>query len=244
MAEELTTIQGGGLALPDHLKNLHSREGLENVGKEDQVIPRLVMAQSTHPQLKPSNPLYIKGLNQGEMFNTVTGEVYGTSVLIIPLLYAKSRIYFKDLKEGGGILCRSFNGIDGGSIAPKCADCPNSKFSPDKPPACNIFMNFPSILVEKKQLIAPSYKSTALKPARAWVTRMNMSNKPMFAGVYEVKSNPDKNAKGEFFVPTFTLKRWTTAEEFAYAQAQYNSLKGKTILVDEDQPETEEEIPF
>jgi hypothetical protein len=246
MANDLVPISGGPLALPDHLKGVHTREGLENVTKNDLVLPRVGISQSTHPQLKRGNPLYIEALQQGLFFNDLTNDVYGETLEIIALLKTGSRIWFKPLKEGGGILCRSLNGIDGGTVSPTCDTCAKSKWKGEEGPECTEFLNFPVILAANKQLAVISFKSTALKPARKWVTRMNMMDKPIFAAVVEVRSNPSKNAKGDFFVPSFSLKRWTTSDEFAQAQAAYNSLKGKTIIVE---PEVEaedgdEKIPF
>ena len=61
-------------------------------------------------------------------------------------------------------------------------------------------------------------------------------NKPFYSWVTEVQLNPDKNDSGEFYVPTFTLKRWSTPEEFEFASRVYHDLKGKTIVV-EAEPE-------
>ena len=253
MTKELIKVENP-LAVPEHLRDIKGHEGLENVRREDLVLPRLAIAQSTSKQLKPTSPLYIEKLKMGDLFNTVTGDVYGSSVLLIPLIYTASRILFKDLDEGGGILCRSFNGRDGGVLSPTCDTCENSKFTKDEKgqnqaPACTNFMNFPSLLPEfNNNLIAASWKSTALKPASTWLTRMQMANKPMFAAVYEVRSNPDKNAFGDFYVPTFTLKRWTTADEFTFAKKEYEGLKGRAIKTDESEadeaPAASEHVPF
>src|SRR6267142_3414109 len=257
MSEELVNIQGGPLAaVPDHLKDVHGREGLEQVRKQDLILPRLGISQGNNPQMKRSNPLYIDGLKDGQFFNPVTNEVYGEALQFVALSFAPSRILFRDIEEGGGILCRSFNGVDGGTVAPTCDECGNSKWgAKGETPACTEFMNFPFIILTgAKQLVVSSWKSTALKPARTWLTRMNMlvekHEKPFYSWVSEVRLNPDKNDAGEFYVPTFTLKRWSTAEEFAFAQGQYNAIRGKSIgkvVVEAEQKAREaadEEIPF
>jgi hypothetical protein len=242
--EELAKLDGGPLALPDHLKNVHTREGLENVTKADLVLPRVGISQSTHSQLKRGHALYIEALQQGLFFNDLTNDVYGETIEVIALLKTGSRILFKPLAEGGGILCRSLNGIDGGTISQTCDTCPNSKWQGEEGPKCTEFLNFPVILASSKQLAVISFKSTALKPARKWVTRMSMADKPTYAAVYEIRSNPSKNAKGDFFVPSFKLKRWTTADEYDFASKQYNSLKGRTIVVEPEAEVEEKDIPF
>lgn len=250
--QKLATVEKDPLAVPDYLKTVTGREGSENVSSSDLILPRLSICQSTTPQRKPDNSAYIKGLNDGDLFNTVTEENYGRVVEFIPLIYAKSRIYFRDLKEGGGILCSSSNSItpDGGArISPTCATCPKSQFTPDKAPECTNFMNFPSLLLPDLSLIAASFKSTGLKPARQFLNRLEMfsqkNDKPYFTGVFELRVVPTKNTKGEFFTPTFTRVRWATQEEYEKALAIYTSLKGKTIQTDEThEEEAADPTPF
>ena len=254
MSEELATTSGGALtALPDHLKNVAGHEGMENVRKKDLVLPRLTICQSGTPQRKKGNPLLIEGLEEGQFFNNVTNEIYGGKLQFISLVKTSSRILFRDLKEGGGILCRSLNGIDGGTISKTCDACPNSRWGiKGEPPACTEFMNSPVVIAGTKQLLVASWKATALKPARTWLTKMDMLvekwNKPLYAWVSEVTLQYSKNDSGEFFVPTFNVKRWANAEEFEFAQKQYGELKGQTIVVDDHDEqagaEADEEAPF
>jgi len=238
------------MLVPDYLKSVHGNEGLENATRDDLILPRLSICQSLTPQRKPQNPLYIKGLEEGQLFNTVTGEVYGGSVELIPLVFTKSRIYFRDMKEGGGILCQSFNGIDGGSISPTCDACPNSKFSGDQAPACSDFKNFVSFVLPTRHLLVVSFKSTAIKAAKAWLTRMQMFNKPSYAGIYEISTQPGETKKGDFFAPVIKFKRFVSQEEYAFATREYAALKGKNIKTDEaieherEAGDDTEDIPF
>lgn len=59
---------------------------MENAPEEDQIegqprIPRLAIAQGLSPQLQRNNPKYIPELKLGELFNTLTREVYGVGPL-------------------------------------------------------------------------------------------------------------------------------------------------------------------
>ena len=249
MGNEIVNIEAGSLTkLPAFLKDVKGKEGTENIQKKDLVLPRLCICQSGNPQRKKANPLFIEGLEEGQLFNNITNDIYGTKAQFIPLVKTGSRIFFRDLKEGGGIICRSFNGIDGGTIAPTCDACPNSKWgTKGEPPPCTDFLNYPTIMLGSyRHLIVSSWKSSSLPPARVWLTRVDMLvekwNKPLFSWVSEVELKPDSNESGDFFVPTFTVKRWATDEEFAHAQSLYHELKGKTIIVEEEQPQYDQ--PF
>ena len=236
------------LVVPDFLKNVVGHEGLENVTKDDLVLPRLMICQGLSPQRQRGKVNYIEGLQDGQLFNTVTNEVYGESVRVVPLLFTKSRILFKAMTEGGGILCQSFNGIDGGRLAKLCAQCPKSQFTPELPPECTNFMNFVSVLLPSKQLIAVSFKSTAIKKGKNWNTNMTMKNKPSYSQVWEIKTTPETNTKGTFFSPVMTFQGFTQDQElYKFAKGEYESLRGQVIQTDEtgaDDAAESEATPF
>jgi hypothetical protein len=60
----------------DKLLEEDSGAGLENFTTEDMQIPFIRILQALSPQLNKQDPLYIKGAEQGDIFNTVSGEIY------------------------------------------------------------------------------------------------------------------------------------------------------------------------
>lgn len=247
MNDKLEKIQPpGALAVPDHLRDVHNHFGGENVTKEDLILPRLALCQSTNDELKKSKEKYIERLEAGQFFNSVTREIYGEEVHVIPLQFAKSRIYYKPPVGSGVILCRSNNGINGGTIAPVCAQCPHSQFSADgTPPACTDYANFPVLLLPTMQLMVMSLKSTALTAARNWVTRMQNLNKPYFSSVYSIRALETPKPKGTIFSPVISRAKngtidgvvngWGTADQYEFANAAYHELKGRKIAVDAEE---------
>lgn len=89
---------------PDYV-NPDGGRGQENVGLEDVTIPRLDVLQDLSPQRKKNDPAYIDGAEEGMLFNTVTGELYGDSIFFIPCYYKKEWLIWKLQGAGGG-----FNG--------------------------------------------------------------------------------------------------------------------------------------
>jgi hypothetical protein len=234
---DLVPIQKGDLAIPDYLKDVHGREGAENVTKEDLVIPRLGFCQSTSNERKRNNPKFIDGLSEGDMFNTRDLVNYGAKVQVIPLLKTGSRIYFQKSETGGPtgvILCRSFNGIDGGTVAPRCIECPKSQGYPSP---CTEFKNILSIVLPYRTVILVSFKSTALPAAKQWISRMvditERTNKPFYTSVYEITTAATKNQKGEFFIPVVKRVGFVSQEDFQFAEAKYKEFKGAAIKMHE-----------
>ena len=89
--------------VPDHLKQYEgSNLGNEGVGQEDLIVPRLEVIQALGKQHVEGHDDYIEGAKMGMLFNTVTQEVYGAEVLIIPCHYKREHLIWKDRKAGGG----------------------------------------------------------------------------------------------------------------------------------------------
>lgn len=246
----------GALVVPDFMKaDKGSRAGFEQMDRADVILPRIGICQAMSPQRKRSNPTFIEGLNDGDIFNSVSNKVYGEEVELIPLQMTKSRILFNPLDDGGGIKCQSLNGVDGGQLSPQgCAACPNSRFSEDgTPPACNIFYNYPALVLPDVEPAIFSLKSSGVKVAKRWNARMQLlGDLPMFAGVYKVKVIEQSNSSGTFFSPVITFVRYATEAEFKAAKGLYESFRGKHVTADEadlredeaDHVADDKDVPF
>lgn len=102
-AENTEVIQSN-INLPAHLvrKEGAPARGAENVTQDDLVIPRLEVVQALSPCRKKNDPAYIEGIEEGMLYNSVTREVYGSKVMIVPVSFKKEYLLWKDRKQGGG----------------------------------------------------------------------------------------------------------------------------------------------
>ena len=65
--------------MPSFLKNKEKGQesrGSEDVTANDVIIPRLDIIQGLSPQKDKTHAKYIKGAEEGVIFNSVTGELY------------------------------------------------------------------------------------------------------------------------------------------------------------------------
>ena len=89
--------------MPAHLQGKEgSQRGSEDVGIDDLTIPRISIIQDLSPQHKESKSEYIEGAKVGMAFNTATLKLLGSGFLIIPVLFRKEFVLWKDRKAGGG----------------------------------------------------------------------------------------------------------------------------------------------
>lgn len=233
---DLVKQDPGVMVVPDFLKNEKGREGFDQMDRSDVILPRLSICQSMSPQRKRSNPGYIDGLADGDIFNSVSSKIYGETVDIVPLQMSKSRIFFVPIEEGGGIKCQSPNAVDGGRLAPKCDTCPHSKFDEEsrERPDCDLFYNYPVLVLPDREPAIFSLKGSGVKVAKKWNARMQLlGDLPMFAGVYKVKVVEETANSNTFFSPVITFARYTNEAEFRTAKDLYESFKDKHVTADE-----------
>jgi hypothetical protein len=214
------------LSRPDFLSKEAPR-GAEQIESNDMIMPRLVICQSMTEQRKRSSTSYIEGLQEGDLFNSLTGENYGCSVSFVPLFFYKSRILFKPMDQGGGILCQSPN-------AKQCSlnaggPCAHDKWGPNgEPPECTELFNFPSFILKadgQRELVIISFKSTGIKAAKQLNSFIRYRNADTFAGIYRLSTQPDKNNAGqEYFVPAVANAGWVDKELYGFCEAAWEAL--------------------
>src|SRR5580693_1960819 len=80
-------------AMPEYLREAPTEpiKGAENVERGDIIMPRLALASKQSKQVDENNEKFIAALNLGDFFNTITREVYGETIHVVPLLELKTR---------------------------------------------------------------------------------------------------------------------------------------------------------
>lgn len=99
MSKAITTFTASA-QLPAHLQ-VGNGLGNENVNADSLTLPRIDIIQMLSPQKQKTSPKYIEGAKDGDLFNTLTGELY-TSVFLVNLMFERQFSVFKDRKHGGG----------------------------------------------------------------------------------------------------------------------------------------------
>ena len=207
--------------------------GLENVERGDMTLPRLGLCQSLSPQRKKNDPKYIPKLEEGQLFNTITQNIYGGRVLVVPLFFYKTRILFNPLNQGGGIRCQAQDARVGrGDPGGSCDQCPLALFTKEDPPECNLFYNYAAAVMPEKgkafgldSLLVVSFKSTGLKVARDWNSRMRLRGVAAFAGIWEVRSVLNKNTAGEWYGPAVSPAGDVPADMLVTAEGMYQAVR-------------------
>lgn len=80
--------------------------GFENIGQDQMQTPFIRIIQALSPQLNKEKPDFIKGASQGDIFNTVTGQVYpeDKGIVVIPIGFEMKYLEFTPRSAGGGLV--------------------------------------------------------------------------------------------------------------------------------------------
>jgi hypothetical protein len=228
--------------IPDFLKADYGKNtGMEKVEQSDILLPRLSVCQALSPQKRKTHSAYIEGLQEGQLFNTVTQEIYGEEIEVIPLFFFKNRIKFLPIEAGGGIDCQSQNGIDGGRLCHNCMSCqfsiwgngaPATSEVANDPPKCTMYHNFMSFLPSEMVPLAVTYKATGLKLSKQLLAQQRLSRLPMYARVYSVKVVVMKSGDNEWYEKKIIPVRYVDKDMYAEMERNFNALREMNITVD------------
>jgi hypothetical protein len=255
--EEIAVLQPGTLQkeeIPEWLRDeIGHQAGMEHVDQADVLIPRLGLCQSLSPQRRKNDPAFIEGLQEGQLFNTVTKEIYGETLDLVILFFFKNRIKFFPIDEGGGIDCTSPNGLNGGRINPdSCLECKYSKwgngFTDDEhgndPPTCTLYHNYMAfVLKPEPSPIAFSYKATGLKLSKQHLASVRLTRLPMYAKWYKISVVTMRDGNNEWFEKKITPGAYVNKEMFEQMEKNFKVLQAMDIKVDTTGEEGDTSFP-
>lgn len=239
----LEIAKPAGLAhanLPEYLRGkVGNQAGLEEVGQEDVLIPRLCIAQAMSHEVTEGDPKFIKDLRPGQFFNSLTQKIYGKKVILVPLFFFHQFIEFIPKEQGGGIAAQYKNRAD---VPPQ-----DLEFIDGQKPAVTEFKNEMSLLIDGEtgayEPLVVSFKSTGMNAAKKWNSLMRQTNLPAYARSYVLEITNEKNTKGAWFGVNVLPDTFVPEAFFTAAEKYFDSLRSAGVKVDTSGLGEEAEIP-
>lgn len=212
--------------------------GFEGAGREAYAIPFLAVLQSGSPQCKKSEGAYIKGAEEGMIFNTVSNEVFDgdEGVVIIPAAFTQTFVEWGLREKGGGFIAEYDNVAGSALRANARRDEKNRDILPNGH-ALNDHRNHYVLYQDAEGLWQPvlmSLTSTGIKASRNWMSAMQRlcaANKaPMFGLMFRMTTQAQSNDKGSWYAPSFEYVSMVD-DESAYeaAKAFYMQVKSGAV---------------
>jgi hypothetical protein len=213
--------------------------GNETITMADMSIPRVEIVQSLSPQRKKNDPAYIDGAEEGMMFNTVTGELYGSEINIIPALFRKEYVIWRKRIKGGG-----FRGV-----YPNMELARQALNTMDDRDDCEILDTDQHFVVVvhkdgRTEDAVISMSKTKMKTSRQLNTMARMAGGDRFSRAYRLSVVQVKNDKGEFY--NYAVKQLGFPSETLYRRAEqlYNAIVGEGRTVNYEQAPIEGESDY
>lgn len=214
-----------------------------DMGQEDITIPRIVVLQGLSPEVTEGKgspgQFYVKGFER----NLGKGPVE-----FVVILRNKSRIRWRDLKLGGGLLCTSLDAkIGQGDPGGECEKCTFASWqSSDGRPGCDLYQNV-IVVLRKDDVWVPmalSGNRTKLKPIKNLNSLLMLEmtkGRPMCSKSYLLEPTQKQNSQGMGYF-TYRISPGNNnaelpIEEQKKALAIFNSIKGKALNIATESPE-------
>ncbi len=206
--------------------------GFEEADASSYAIPFLRQLQSLSPACKKNDPEYVKGAEEGDFINTVTGKLYkgDVGVVVIPCHYIHK---YNEWAPNRG-------GFRGSHSTEEYAQLRKEMRKNDKGVDVEYNMDTNNVLQDAREhycLLINDEEGTAepvllvltssqTKKSRKWMTQMQSIRignaiSPMFSQMYKITSVPESNDRGswagvkiELLCPVGVLEVYNQAKQF------------------------------
>lgn len=220
-----TAVATQSTQLPAFLNKAAAPRGSEHVTQEDLVIPRLELVQSLSPCRKKTDQMYIEGAEEGMMFNSVTRELYGPEVKVVPVAFRKEYLLWKDRKAGGG--------FKGAFPTVAAAEHARSMLEDgDKVEVSDTAQHFCLLLHPDGRVeeIVMSLAKSKLKTSRLWNSLIRIAETDSFAKWYRVQGVTQTNANGdEFYGFNISVGQFVDEPVYRRAEKLYAAIESGTV---------------
>lgn len=250
------------LALADDVLDIFaSNEGAGlDYDTNDLQIPFIRVIQALSPQIKKSDPAYIDGASQGDIFNTVTGQHWDgeEGVTVIPCYQETKYLKFKPREQGGGFM---------GELAKDDPDISRTTRSGSKeilPDGNELVKSDQHYCLVMDEDGIPGFgiidmKSSGLKVSRRWKTQIKMLtvkhpktgalvSPPLFGTQWKLSVVEESNDMGSWFNWTVSNAGFVQDREVLEAAMNFRKsiMSGEAKAVAEEVVEEhhEEAAPF
>lgn len=232
--------------------------GFEEADQSSFAIPFLSVLQSGSPQCKKSDGAYIKGAEEGMLYNNVTQEIFDgeSGVLVVPCHYTRTFNEWTPRGEGGGLV-NTHSSVDGEKLLTRCTKGEKGENITPDGTHLNDTRNHFVLLVKESGEYEPVFmplSSTQITPSRRWMTmmnniRINGVQAPMFSQVYKLTTVARSNDDGSWFVPNFEhVKQIDSVELYEAAKAFREQIRSGEAKPSDQSPATDnnsdEEVPY
>jgi len=218
---------------PDYIRQGEGR-GNENVTTEDLVIPRLEIVQGLSPAVKRGDPGFIKGAAPGMFTNSVTRQLYGEEVVLVPVHFSVQHLVWRDRKLAQELKLSAEGGFFGSY--PTAAEAQRRADEEGGSGAAVVVVDTPTHLclllnpeTGEADEIMVSMPKTKAKISRQWNSMVKLAGGDRFSRAYKATADLQKNDKGDFYNFKMELLGFPSKDIYTKAEALYKAVAGGKV---------------
>lgn len=236
--EQLPVAQTNSLALtterPDWM-DPDSFRGSEDVTARDIILPRIDVIQALSPQLKKSEAVYIEDAEQGDIFNTVSGQLYGNEITFIPVVFKREYIIWQDRKLGGGFR-GAFNTEDEAEQERQMQE------NPDTLEIVETHVHFILICHDDGRLeeAVLSLSKSKRKVSRKLNSLVQMVPGDRFGRAYKLSAVEVSGPKGDYWSFEVANLGYVSKDAYEKGRDTYEAIRGGERGIDRGSPDSDE----
>jgi len=215
--------------------------GNENVTMDDVTIPRIDVLQDLSPQIKKNKPEYIDGAEPGKLFNSVTGELYGTSLKFVPVAFRKEFLVWKDRDQGGGLFGVYQTEQDAREFIASANEPGLEVVDTAQHFVLIVHSDSTSSSLNVEEAVISMSKSK-LKTSRQLNSIIRMAGGDRFASIYELSSIEAASRKGDYYGLRVKRLGWVWESLYRAAEDMYSSIMAGDRSVNYENSQAESEF--
>ena len=218
---------------PSWMGEAETIRGNEGVSMSDMTVPRISIIQDLSPQWKKNKDEYIEGAEVKMAFNTATQELYGEHLFVIPVMFRKEWVIWKDIDSGGGFRGSFPDAQSAQAELAKLEDRADCEI-------VDTHQHFVMVVNEDKwQQAVVSMSKSQCKPSRQWNTMIQSVGGDRFERMYRLDVVDAQNAAGQdYYNWKPSMVGFVTEDQFKAAERMYEAVKSGAMDVKRDQEVT------
>lgn len=217
--------------------------GKEGIDQGDLILPRLALCQALSPEKDADDAKYIDGLKEGDLFNTLTGTVYGRGPVTVAIIRLDKRALEFEKGPDGKPTKRilDFN-VPWNDARCEFTDGANGRQKPE----ATRFYDFLALSAETLEPVVLSMSNTKIKAAKRLNSLLAIRPGAAWAGLFKVSSVREEKDGNKYFNYKIDPAGPTPADVQAIAETLYTQFATKNVAVDRGDPDVEGDgkIPF
>lgn len=192
---------------------LDAESYVDETSADDIAMPRITLLQSASKPLKKSEADYVKGAEEGDIYNTLTKEVIAgdVGILFVPVKRRIVYLHWKDIDAGGGLI-ENFGDdpTEYLKVEPNEMGKRRTSIDTEIVKTHETFGYFIQPSIGKFSEVLISLASTNEKKQKRFnalirsLTSKDGKTLPEYAGVYRITTVPESNDKGSWFTFEFS----------------------------------------